>query len=119
MSNPCTYTTDPTGGGHGSSCSVWPPDPLEANGMVVGIWRHSFPGWSFAPDAGSRIEIAGHVGTWAIGKPDAGCAASGGDEQITVIVPDLEWNWQQVDACLRGPDHATNEDRVRQMLGLA
>ncbi|MHB8460766.1 MAG: hypothetical protein ACYDB6_12020, partial [Candidatus Limnocylindrales bacterium] len=36
---------------------------------------------------------------------------------VTIPVP-VKWNWWEIDACLRGPDHASGESTVRDMLGL-
>ena len=103
---------------NGGSCQDWPPVHLGSDGIVVGLWEKSFPGWSFDPSAGEGVVIGGQRSTFAIIAPNAGCQAIGGDEQIVVTIPDtVEWNWWELDACLRGPDHTANEQLVRQMLG--
>jgi hypothetical protein len=71
--------------------------------------------------SGEAITVAGRAGRMASVDPDPGCRSMGGDTQLRVIVPsEAIWNWEQLDACLRGPDHAAGEAAVRTLVtGLA
>jgi hypothetical protein len=111
---------DPCVRGPGSlACQNWPPAHLPANGIMVGLWSNSFPGWSFDPSAGEPIAPGGQPATFDIRGADEACRAAGGDEQIVATIPmPVLWNWWELDACLSGPDHAAGERIVRQMLEL-
>ncbi len=104
---------------NGMSCSSWPAITLAPNGILVATWYHGGPpGVVLDMTAGDPVTVAGRPGRWAVVPVDAGCRGMGGDEQIAVIVPSQTiWNWEQLDACLRGPDSAANEAVVRALIG--
>lgn len=113
MPDPCVRRANST------SCQSWPPVHLGQNGIIVGLWADSFPGWSFDPSAGQPVAVGGQAATFVIHEPDEACRAAGGDEQIAVTIPRAEqWNWWELDACLSGPDLAAGERIVRDMLSL-
>ena len=113
LPDPCTRST-------GSAvCSNWPPVHLPPNGIVVGLWSDLRPFWSFDRTVGQAISVGGQPATFEVRAPDEGCVAIGGDEQVVVTIPmPVNWNWWEVDACLRGPDHAFGEATTCDMLGL-
>ncbi|MBF6605899.1 MAG: hypothetical protein IVW53_10000 [Chloroflexi bacterium] len=101
------------------SCTNWPPIRLPPNGIVVGLWSDSRPYWSFDPTAGQAVSVGGQPATFDVRTPAERCASIGGDEQVVVTIPmPVKWNWWEIDACLRGPDHASGESTVHGMLGL-
>lgn len=113
MPDPCIRS------GSSGTCSNWPPVQLPPNGIVVGLWSDSTPGWSFDPTVGQSVSIGGHTATLEVRAPDDGCKAVGGDEEVVVMIPmTVKWNWWELDACLRGPDHTFGEGLVREMLGV-
>jgi len=113
LPDPCTRGPSLT------SCTNWPPIGLPPNGIVVGLWSDSFPGWSFDPTVGHAVTVGGQRATLDVRSPDPGCVAIGGDESVVVTIPmAVQWNWWEIDACLRGPDHASGEAMLRDMLGL-
>jgi len=116
--DPCTRWENLQQGTGGSQCSGWPAYTLQPGAMFAAVWRRGGPpGVVLDMGSGDPIVVAGRAGRLRAVTPDEGCQAMGGDEQITVIVPsDAVWNWDQLDACLRGPDHATNEAIIRRMV---
>jgi hypothetical protein len=104
--------------GNWTSCGIWPEGVLPTNGLVLSIWSRSREGWTLATAAGTPITIAGQAAKLAVAPADPGCAAIGGGESMTAVVTEAfgSPNFYEIDACLRGPDLATNERVVRQML---
>jgi hypothetical protein len=110
--DPCTRTSN------SSSCSSWPRITLPAGGIFVSLWHKGGPPGN-VPDviSGDPITVAGQPGRIARIDPEEGCSAMGGDGELRVIVPSSAiWNWDELDACLRGPDHAANEAIIRDMV---
>jgi hypothetical protein len=69
---------------------------------------------------GDPVTVNGRPGRIATVDVEDGCRSMGGDEQLRVVVPsDAIWNWDEIDACLRGPDHAAAEASIRSMLSNA
>ena len=103
---------------NGSSCSWWQTTHLPPNGVVAAVWRWGGPpGAVLDMTSGDAVTIAGRPGRFVTVEVDPGCRAMGGDEQLKVIVPNQAiWNWEQLDACLRGPDHAAGEATIRSMI---
>jgi hypothetical protein len=113
LPDPCTRLANTI------TCTYWPPIRLTVNGVVVGLWSDGFPGWTFDPNAGRPVDVGGHPASIQILPADDACRSIGGDERMVVTIPmPVAWDWWEVDACLRGPDHGANEAIVRAMLGL-
>jgi hypothetical protein len=114
LPDPCTRAVNTI------TCASWPPIRLPANGVVVGLWSDGFPGWTFDPNVGRPADVGGHPATVEVLPADDACRSIGGDERMVVTIPmPVQWDWWEVDACLRGPDHAANETIVRALLGLS
>lgn len=102
----------------GRACD-WPLGELAPNGVLV-TWlttRILVP----LPSAGDAVEVNGATGRLQIEKPGS-CAAVGADETLDVLVPigqPKPWSNIAVVACLRGPDLAAAEAKVRAMLASA
>jgi hypothetical protein len=111
LPDPCTRTSNST------ACSMWPSIQLQSNGILAAVWQHGGPP-GVQPDmqSGQPIEVAGRAGRYATVDVDEGCRAMGGDEQLRVIVPNQTiFNWEQLDGCLRGPDHSSGEATFRSL----
>jgi hypothetical protein len=102
----------------GRACD-WPLADLAPNGVLVS-WlttRILVP----LPSDGDAVEVNGATGRLQIEKPGS-CAAVGADETLDVLVPigqPKPWSNIAVVACLRGPDLAGAEAKVRAMLASA
>jgi hypothetical protein len=102
----------------GRACD-WPLGDLAPNGVLV-IW-HTTRLLRALPSAGDAIEVNGATGRLQTAKPGS-CAAVGADEMLYVLVPighPKPWSNIDVLACLRGPDLAGAEAKVRAMLASA
>jgi hypothetical protein len=101
--------------GQGRACA-WPITELGSNGVLV-IWlttRVLQP----LPSTGETIEVDGATAHLQITRP-GGCGVMKADETIDVLVPMSQptpISNIAVVACLRGPDLATAEAKVRTML---
>jgi hypothetical protein len=108
--DPCQRSVKPT------VTSVSCGDPvakLPPGGVLVEWTDHGFPGWH-APRANTRI--GGRPATETVTGGDW-CQALGGTRTITVVIPgDVKWNWNQMDACLRGPGIASEQAEISAML---
>jgi len=102
----------------GRACD-WPLVNLDPNGVLV-TWlttRILVP----LPSAGEPVEVNGETGRLQVEKPGS-CAAVGADETLDLLVPigqPKPWSNIAVVACLRGPDLAGAEAKVRAMLASA
>jgi hypothetical protein len=109
--DPCTRTSNST------ACSMWPSIQLQPGGILAAVWHHGGPP-GFSPDihTGEAVTVAGRPGRFAMVDVDEGCRAMGGDKQLRVIVPNQAiFNWEQLDGCLRGPDHSSAEATFRSL----
>jgi hypothetical protein len=90
---------------------------LAPNGILVGWWRRSWPGWTFDPGAGEAVHVAGEPATLEVTQSgetgDMVC-----DRYMVVKIPDqpANSNWTEMDACLRGPDLAASQAQIEAML---
>ncbi len=102
----------------GRACD-WPLGELAPNGVLV-TWlttRILVP----LPSAGEAVEVNGATGRLQIEKPGS-CSAVVADETLDVLVPIGQPKPRPniaVVACLRGPDLADAEAKVRAMLASA
>src|SRR5450756_874909 len=102
----------------GRACD-WPLVNLDPNGVLV-TWLTTqilVP----LPSAGEPVEVNGETGRLQVEKPGS-CAAVGADETLDLLVPigqPKPWSNVAVVACLRGPDLAGAEAKVRAMLASA
>ncbi len=110
--DPCSRSAN------GSSCSYWQTTSLPPNGVVAAVWHWGGPpGAVLDMTSGDAVTIAGRTGRFTTVEVDPGCRAMGGDEQLRVVVPNqVIWNWEQLDACLRGPEHAAGEATIRSLI---
>ena len=99
----------------GRACD-WPLAELAPNGVLV-TWlttRILAP----LPSTGDAVEVNGATGRLEIEKPGS-CSEVGADETLDILVPigqPKPWSNIAVVACLRGPDLAGAEAKVRAML---
>ncbi len=90
--------------------SVTCGSPLRGDLGTDGVfldWTHwGFPGREFDSAGGALIEIAGRRATVKNGPASDGCADIVGDAErlVTIEEPDVQSNWLEMTACLRGPD---------------
>jgi hypothetical protein len=102
----------------------WPPAPLRPNSLVAGIWHWETPDLESFP--GEQIQVGQSTWYWSTVEPTSdGCRAIGGDVELRVIdgfspipTPPTAYRWDEVDACISGPDATTTETTLRQILGI-
>ena len=104
-----------------STCGLWPDMRLPADGVIESVWNRSDGDRTLAVAPGAPMTIGGQPAKLATGPVDAACAAIGGDELMTASLADTPGAQVGVefDACLRGPDLATNEALVGGFLAAA
>ena len=116
LNNPCQGATD---------CpNHWPPAQLRPNSLVAGIWHWETPDLESFP--GEEIQVDQLTWYWSTVEPMShGCQAIGGNVELRVIdgfspipTPPSVYRWDEVDACISGPDSATEEATLRQILGI-
>lgn len=110
--DPCTTAGDEIRCG-------WPIDKLEPNGLVA-VWTRRFAQeipFSFDPSAYPLVSAGGRTATWQV-LPQGTCDDVGGTTGFVVTVPDPAATlWRtDISGCLAGPDTATLELQLRQML---
>lgn len=121
--DPCVRTGDST------SCG----DPISSlkSGKVLVVWSAwGFPGWNLNVVRGSPLQVGGRPAKWEALRPpvptpnprvprsrQAGCAAMGGDESVTVWVarPGAN-NAYTLTACLRPANLGEAESDLRALL---
>ena len=100
----------------GGMACPWPLVSLSPGGVLVDWYaaRILRP----QPSAGEAVQVNGEAARLQVERPGR-CAAIGGDETMSVLVPiglNGRWSNVAVDACLRGPGLAASEAQVRAML---
>lgn len=100
------------------ACTREPVVHLGPNGILADWWRRGSPGWAFDPTKGQPITVAGRTATIEQLDPDEGCQNVGGDRKLVLTIPDPtpNWNWTELDACLRGPALDALQAQVEAML---
>lgn len=102
--------------GQGLTCD-WPLESLSSNGVLVS-WVNLRTLETMPPD-GEEISINGDRARLQVNRPGS-CAAIGAEETMSILVPigqPTALSNIAVVACLRGPDLATAEGLVRELLG--
>jgi hypothetical protein len=101
-----------------ASCGVWPAMTLAPGGIIVSVWNRGPADWTFAGAAGQPMKIGGRDAKLTTAAADTACAAIGGDQSMTAVLPDdpAGQNFVEFDACLRGPDTGPNEAVFRTFL---
>ncbi len=102
----------------------WPPAQLRPNSLVAGIWHWETPDLQSFP--GEEIRVGRSTWYWSTIEPTSdGCRAIGGEVEVRVIdgfspipSPPSMYRWDEVDACISGPDSVTAETTLRQILGI-
>ena len=91
---------------------------LGPDGLLVEWSWHGFPGWTFDPTKGRRIDVGGRRATVEEGAASDSCAAIGGERELLVTIDDplVDQNWTEVRACLRGPDLTASLSQIDAML---
>jgi hypothetical protein len=81
------------------------------------------PGWSLGQMPGDPVRIGGRSAKLAVDEPSGGadsCLQLGGDESLTLwITRKAAHNFYFMNACLRGPDLKSVEQKVRTMIASA
>jgi hypothetical protein len=97
----------------------WPVRTLADGGILVKWENKGFPGTSVTRFPGAAARVGGRIAKVSIARPGS-CRTIGADETMTVaIARPLTGNWTEVSACLRGPNLATHEAQVRELLSSA
>ena len=108
---PCIMVT--VSGGQALTCG----DPVEAlapGGVLVSWDADGFPGFDLR---NPNVTVAGRPALQTTSTDDGWCAALGGTEGITVLIPrHAPYTWYQMNACLRGPGLAPQKAEISAML---
>lgn len=90
---------------------------LGPSGLLV-EWTHwGFPGWTFDPTAGTGATIGGRAATVADLPADERCRKVDGEAIVSATIPmQVESNWVEMRACLRGPGLDRLRAQVAAML---
>ena len=113
MSDPCDRTLNST------ACVRTPVSELGPDGVLVEWSRDSFPGWTFNSTIGQSMTVGGRRATFEQLDPIAeACRVMGGERELVVTIddPTPDWNWTEMQACLRGPSLDRLEAQIRAML---
>ena len=103
----------------GTSCGIWPRDPLPDNSVVMSWVHWDFFGEEPDPSFGPAVDVGGRTGYRNEDPPDEGCAHIGGLREIIVRVwfEEAPYNWEDFSACFSGPDATTNVNAFDALLG--
>jgi hypothetical protein len=115
LHDPCTRSR--IAAGESITCGH-PLTHLDPDGILVEWSRHGFPGWNLSLAPGTPQRIAGRPSRHAIRRPgDCAIQIDGADETIVAFISrPVTHNWYQLLACLRGPNLASSEAQVRELL---
>ncbi|MDX6411869.1 MAG: hypothetical protein QOE91_1385 [Gaiellaceae bacterium] len=120
LNEPCSYTH--TDQGVRVRCGL-PLGSLDQNGALLQWGFGGRPGWSLGQMPGERIRIGGRSAKLAVNEPSGGadsCLQLGGEESLTLwITRKAAHNFYFMNACLRGPDLKSVEQKVRTMIASA
>ena len=111
LSDPCTRTPNSI------ACTRLAASKLEADGIYL-VWFHwGFPAWTFDPSKGTPQAVGGRPATLERLDPTPSCRAIGGERELLVTVdnPTAQWNWNELQACLRGPALDVLEGQIDAM----
>jgi hypothetical protein len=116
MVAPCrTTSSGPAGGTFSTECG-WPVKHLEPGGVLAWWSSNTYFTWNFDKDArGETLTVGGRRAKLSV-KP--GCHDIDGQVSMTAVVeiPNLPNNWDEFDACIRGPGIDQVEAQVRAFL---
>lgn len=113
--DPCKTTVS----AKGTSVTCGSPlSHLDRSGLLVTWFDHGFPTTKFKDFPGAHTRIDGHPARIEIGAAMRQCTRLGGETSITAYIRDSKSasSWTELDACLRGPNLATNQQRVEDLL---
>lgn len=115
--SPASLPSDCRGTAFGGVCSSWPRMTLDPGGIVVAVRFNGMPG-SRAPAGGDPTMVAGLPARRSSGSANQACAAIGGSQSITVVLPSVPdaSGWMAIDGCIAGPDVATADEELDAIL---
>ena len=116
LTSPCQGAT--------TCANRWPSAQLRPNSLVAGVWHWETPDLRSFP--GEQIQVDQATWYWSTVEPTSdGCRAIGGTVELRVIdgfnpipTPPAVYRWDEVDACISGPDTSTAETTLRQVIGI-
>ncbi len=116
---PCTSTTE---GNRSTSVCGLPVSSLHPNGVLLRWMLGGPPGWKLEGAPGNPATIGGWAARIAVltsGPFFDGCRELGADELILAFAARPRGGFYALWACLRGPDLATSEVEVANVLASA
>jgi hypothetical protein len=120
LNEPCSYTH--TDQGVRVRCGL-PLGSLEPDAALLQWGYGGRPGWSLGQMPGKPMRIGGRSAKLAVSEPSGGgdsCLDLGGDESLTLwITRKAPHNFYLMNACLRGPDLKSAEQKIRTMIATA
>jgi hypothetical protein len=121
LNEPCSYTH--TDQGVRVRCGL-PLGSLDSNTVLVAWGFGGRPGWSLRQMPGEPMRIGGRSAKLAVDETSGGgadsCLQLGGDESLSLwITRKAAHNFYFMNACLRGPDLKSVEQKVRTMIASA
>jgi hypothetical protein len=112
LSDPCVRTPN------SRSCAWSAVSRIEADGVFI-IWYHrGSPTWEFRPTIGEPLTVGGRRATLERRDAWQPCAAIGGERELLITIEHpAQWNYHEVQACVRGPGFDRLEGQIDAMLG--
>jgi hypothetical protein len=114
LHNPCVHNH--LGPGHFSVHCGEALDRLRPGGVIVQWSEQGFAGWTIDNAPGRPVKVDGLRGR--LQTRENRCGRLGADHRMLLVVenPRLPDNWYGLRACFRGPDSASTEAALRDMI---
>lgn len=91
-----------------------PIDQLARSSILVTWSSNGFPGWTLRSAHGKPLTVGGRRAKLKV--TDSGCGIGANVEMDLVVADPTPHNWNELQACIRGPGPAGFERQIRAMI---